>query len=330
MNLRAIALGLLALISVTGSLQAHADTYRVATSVQKNGTAGRLIEEAVEKIEQRTDGRVRFKLFHNGLLGDQLQYLQQVQRGVIDAGLVNSAALESVIPEFGVVNMPYLFRSAEEYRKVMNDPDVNATLFASATRRHFAPLAFLSSDFRSIYTTSPIKSIEDLKGLKLRCIPSRTYIEMLQRFGATPVLLPFGELYSGLQQGVIDGAEGGLAGIYEAKFGEVAKYALVTEQTRLTDFVVTSLQFRDKLHPDDWAIVREEFRKVSLKSVAFAEANEARAVALAKKEMGVQFTSIDKTPFIDAVEPMYRAALKDPEKGAILKAIFEAAGRPLP
>ncbi len=330
MNLRSITLGLLALVSLMGSLQAYADTYRIATSIQKNGTAGRLIEEAAEKIEQRTGGRVRFKIFHNGILGDQLQYLQQVQRGVIDAGLVNSAALESVIPEFGVVNMPYLFRSAEEYRTVMIDPDVHASLFASATRRHFVPLAFLSSDFRSIYTTVPIESIEDLKGMKLRCIPSKTYIEMLQRFGATPVLLPFGELYSGLQQGVIDGAEGGLAGLYEAKFGEVAKYALLTEQTRLTDFVVTSLQFRNKLRPEDWTIVREEFRKVSLKSVAFAEANEARAVALAKKEMGVQFTAVDKTPFIKAVEPMYRATLKDPEKGAILKAIFEAAGRELP
>ncbi|MGD8174771.1 TRAP transporter substrate-binding protein DctP [Marinimicrobium sp. ARAG 43.8] len=330
MHFRSTALLLLALISLGDSICAWAGTYRIATSVQKDGTAGRLIEEAVQHIEQRTQGRVRFKVFHNGLLGDQLQYLQQVQRGVIDAGLVNSAALESVIPEFGVINMPYLFRSADEYRAVMSDPKVHQALFASAARHHFAPLAFLSSDFRSIYTTVPVNSIDDLKGLKLRSIPSKTYIEMLQRFGATPVLLPFGELYSGLQQGVVDGAEGGLAGIYQAKFGEVAKYALVTEQTRLTDFVVTSLQFPEKLQPEDWAIVQEEFRKVSLKSVAFAEANETNAVALAKESMGVRFVPVDKTPFINAVEPMYREALQDPIQRATLKAIFRAAGRELP
>ncbi|WP_439510854.1 TRAP transporter substrate-binding protein DctP [Marinimicrobium koreense] len=330
MRFRSIALSLLALISLSGPAQSWADTYRIATSIQQDGTAGRLIEEAARNIEQRTNGRVRFKIFHNGLLGDQLQYLQQVQRGVIDAGLVNSAALESVIPEFGVVNMPYLFRSADEYRAVMSSPEVHETLFSSATRHHFAPLAFLSSDFRSIYTTVPVNDINDLKGLKLRSIPSKTYVEMLQRFGATPVLMPFGELYSGLQQGVVDGAEGGLAGLYEAKFGEVAKHVLVTEQTRLTDFVVTSLQFPKKLAPEDWEIVQEEFHKVSLKSVDFAEANEARAVALAKEEMGVRFIKVDKTPFIDAVKPMYRETLQDPKQGAILEAIFRAAGRDLP
>ncbi|MBU2884457.1 TRAP transporter substrate-binding protein DctP [Gilvimarinus agarilyticus] len=330
MRFGSVAFSLLTLFILSGAAPSWAETYRIATSVQKDGTAGRLIEEAALNIEQRTDGRVRFKIFHNGLLGDQLQYLQQVQRGVIDAGLVNSAALESVIPEFGVVNMPYLFRSADEYRAVMSSPLVHETLFASATRHHFAPLAFLSSDFRSIYTTVPVRDINDLKGLKLRSIPSKTYVEMLQRFGATPVLMPFGELYSGLQQGVVDGAEGGLAGLYQAKFGEVAKYVLVTEQTRLTDFVVTSLQFPQKMAPEDWAIVEEEFRHVSLKSVDFAEANEAETVALAKEEMGVHFIQVDKAPFIKAVQPMYRETLQDPKQGVILEAIFRAAGRDIP
>lgn len=306
---------------------AQAATYKIATDVQANGTAGLLITEFAEKVAGRTDGRVTFKIFHNGVLGSQLQYFQQIQRGVIDAGLVNSAALETLIPTFGVVNLPYIFRSAEEYQKVMTSAHVKQALFESASRHHFVPLAFLSSDFRSIYTTRPVKTFTDLQGLKLRTMPSETYIEMLDRFGATPILLPFGELYSGLQQGIVDGAEGGLAGLYQAKFGEVAKYAIVSEQTRLTDFVVTSKKFQQSLSPADLAIVQEEFEIVSLKSVAYAEANEAASIKKAEQEMGVTFIQVDKEAFIAAVAPMYEAARKDEAKRPLLEAIFETEGR---
>jgi TRAP-type C4-dicarboxylate transport system substrate-binding protein len=211
----------------------------------------------------------------------------------------------------------------------MTDPIVKQALFESASRHNFVPLGFLSSDFRSIYTTIPVENFEDMQKLRLRLrtMPSQTYIEMLGRFGAVATLLPFGELYSAMQQGVVDGAEGGLAGIYQAKFGEVAKYALVTEHTRLTDFVVTSMKFQNSLSPHDLAIVNEEFEKVSLKSVAYAEQNEATSMKKAEDEMGVIFVRVDKTPFIQAVVPMYRAAREDEAKRLLLEAIFESQGR---
>lgn len=318
--------GALLALSVS-AMAAEAKTYRIATNVTEDSTAGQLLSEFASAVAERTEGRVAFKMFHNGVLGEQAQYLQQIQSGVLDAGLVNSGTLETVVPAVGVLNLPYVFRSSEEYAKVMTDAGVVGTLTASAADQRVNILGFISSGFRSIYTTTPVKDFAGLKGLKLRSIASPTYTEMLSLFGAVPTPLPFGELYSGLQAGVVDGAEGGLAGLWVAKFGEVAKYALVTNHTRLTDFIVTSADFTDRVGEADMAVLREEFEKVSLRSIDFADKSEAEQLAQAVSEMGVVVTETDLTPFMEAVTPMYDAARADAAKKPMIEAIFTVTGR---
>jgi tripartite ATP-independent transporter DctP family solute receptor len=317
------------LVTVFIALGAQAATYKIATDIQANGTAGRLLTEFAVSVETRTNGRVKFKIFHGGVLGDQLQYFQHIQRGVVDLGLINSASLEAIIPAFGVMNMPYIFRSAEEYRQVMADAEVKRALFESASQHRFVLLGFMSSDFRSIYSTKPIRTYEDLSKLRLRTIASQTYIEMLDRFGAVPTILPFSELYSAMQQGVVDGAEGGMAGLYEAKFSEIAKYVVLTEHTRLTDFVVASEKFYRALSAADLKIVNEEFDKVSVKSIDYAEEKEKISIKKAMDESGVQFSRIDKAPLIQAVVPMYTKALQDDTKAPLLNVIFSLQERDL-
>ncbi|MEM5477421.1 TRAP transporter substrate-binding protein DctP [Pacificibacter sp. AS14] len=317
---RILTAGTLAL-SLT-STAAMADIYRLATNVSETSTAGQLLTEFADAVAERTEGRVEFRMFNDGVLGEQAQYFQQIQRGVIDAGLVNSGTLENVAPAVGVMNLPYVFRTSEEYAQVMTAADVQKALFDATAEHNVVPLGFISSGFRSIYTTSPVESFEDIQGMKLRAIASPTYMEMLSLFGAVPTPLPFGELYAGLQQGIVDGAEGGLAGLYVAQFGEVAKYALLTNQTRLTDFVVTSNRFNDSVDPADLAIVREAFEVISLKSIEFSDASEAADLQKAVDEMGVQVIDVDTAPFIDAVHPMYEAARADDAKQALIEAIF--------
>jgi TRAP-type C4-dicarboxylate transport system substrate-binding protein len=266
-------------------------------------------------------------MFNNGVLGEQAQYFQQIQKGVIDVGLLNSGVLENVLPTIGVLNLPYIVRDSAEYKKVMTSDAVQSELFKGAQEKNFAPLGFISSGFRSIYTTKPVKSMADLKGMKLRSIASPTYTEMLHLFGAVPTPLSFGELYAGLQQGVVDGAEGGLGGLYVAKFGEVAKYAIKTDQTRLSDFVVTSTKFREKVGPEDMKIVQDSFRDISVKSVTFSDNAEADQLQKAEDEMGVHVTEVDKAPFIAAVTPMYTEAKKDPAKKALIETIFKIEDR---
>jgi len=304
-------------------------TFKIATSVQANGTAGKLLQQFADSVEKRSNGALKFKIFHGGILGDQLQYFQHIQRGVIDIGLINSASLETVIPSLGVMNMPYLFRSVGEYREVMNNQSFRQTLFQSANKHHFGFLGYISSDFRSIYSTKPITSLDDLTALRLRTISSPTYMEMISRFGAVPTALSFGELYAGMQQGVVDGAEGGIAGIHQAKFSDVAKHVLVTEHTRLTDFVISSLKFEQSLSAAERKIISEEFAIISNNSITFAEEGEASSIKKLINNEGVSFYPADKVALIEAVKPMYTEAMQDKDKALLLKAVFKIEGREL-
>jgi len=316
-----------ALTLAIATATAHAATFRLATNVTDDSTAGKLLAELAESVGTRTEGRVKFKMFHNGVLGEQGQYLQQIQSGVVDAGLVNSGTLETVVPAVGVMNLPYIFRTSEEYGKVMTDPSVIKTLDDAAVTQKINVLGFISSGFRSIYTTKPVTDFAGLEGMKLRSIASPTYTEMVKLFGAVPTPLPLGELYSGLQAGVVDGAEGGLAGLWVAKFGEVAKYALVTNHTRLTDFVVISNGLASKVSEADLAVIREEFERITLKSIQFADKSEADQLQQAVEKMGVTVTKTDLAPFVAAVQPMYEAARSDAAKKPLIEAIFHVTGR---
>lgn len=304
-------------------------TFKIATDVQSNGTAGQLLEQFVQNVQQRTHGKLKFKIFHGGVLGGQLQYLQHIQRGVIDIGLINSASLESVIPEMGVLNMPYLFRNVEDYQKVMSNDAFRQALFELSKPHHFNFIGFISSDFRSIYSSIPISSEKDFNALRLRTISSPTYMQMLVHFGAIPTPIAFGELYAAIQQGVVDGAEGGIAGVYQAKFSDVAKYVLLTEHTRLTDFVISSDKFHRQLSKSERAIVDEEFAKISAISIQVAEHNELVSKQKLINEEGVTFYRPDKDPLIKAVAPMYQESLTNPKKSIILRAIYRIEDRKL-
>ncbi|WP_137158290.1 TRAP transporter substrate-binding protein DctP [Rhizobium sp. FKL33] len=320
------ALGALFALAAS-AMAANAETYRLATNVTEDSTAGKLLAGFATVVAERTEGRVKLRMFHNGVLGEQPQYLQQIQSGVLDAGLVNSGTLETAVPAVGVMNLPYMFRTSKEYALVMTNDTVLGALSTAAGKNNVSVLGFISSGYRSIYTTKPVADFAGLRGLKLRSIASPTYTKMVSLFGGVPTPLPLGEVYSGLQAGVVDGAEGGLAGLWVAKFGEVAKYALVTNHTRLTDFVVTSPDFSARVGDADMAILREEFQKLSLGSIEFADKNEADQLALAVSKLGVVVKETDLAPFMAAVTPMYDAARADPEKKPLIEAIFSVTGR---
>jgi tripartite ATP-independent transporter DctP family solute receptor len=305
----------------------QAKTYKFATNIPSEDAAGTLLTELGDNIKQRTDGRVKIRFFWNGTLGGQAQYLQQVQSGVIDLGLVNSATLENLAPEITAVNLPYVFRDLKEYEDTMLNPAISKIIADSLVAKKVSSLGFLSNGFRSIYTTKPTSSLKDLEGLKLRTSPSDTYMTLIRALGAVPTPMDFGEVYPALQQGIIDGAEGGLAGLWEVKFGEVSKYALRTEHTRLTDFLIASEKFTQSVSAEDMIIVNQEFLKTTTKSFAAVAAQIEKSEALAESKLGVKYTSVEKGPMIERMQPMYDAALADPIKATLLDAIFKVQGR---
>ncbi len=320
---------LLAAVFALSAGSAQAATYKLATNVSEESLAGVLLSEFMTSVDKATDGRVKFRAFHNSVLGDQLQYFQQIQKGIIEAGLFNVAYLENVIPAIGVMNLPFLFLNSKDYSAVIASKEINDFLASSAKEHSFAPLGFISSTYRSLYLAKPAKTVDDVKGMKIRTMSSESYIEMLERFGLVPTPLGMSEVYSGLQMGIIDGAEGGLSGLYDMKMGEVAKHALRTEQTRLSDMVIVSLKFLENLSPEDAKTVQDEFTKLSIRSVEFVDKYDIEMQEKAKAELGVTIVDVDKAPLVKAVEPMYRAAMEDRDKKALLDVIFKIEGRTL-
>lgn len=305
----------------------QAATYKIATNVADQDTAAKLIQEFADNVTSRTEGRVSFKIFGNAVLGSQGDYIQQIQKGVIDVALISSATLESIVPAFGVINLPYMFRSLDEYGRVMNDPSVQGVLVEKASAQQVVPLGYLSNGFRDLMTTKPVHSLADLKGMKIRTMSSETYVEMLNRFGAVPTPMAYGDVFSALQQGVIDGAEGGFASLITMNYAQVTKYAIKTRETRLSDFVVSSERFKKRVGPDDFKIVLEEFAKVSQKSLDMVDAYYEECLKKAADTMGVQSIEVDQAPFIAAVDPMYKSVAQDADKRSLLEAIFKLENR---
>ncbi|UJF17622.1 TRAP transporter substrate-binding protein DctP [Vibrio sp. SS-MA-C1-2] len=318
---------LLTSVCLAFSTTASAKLYKFATNIPSDGAPGVLLQEFADNVKAETDGRVKFKIFWNGTLGNQSDYLQKVQSGVISLGMTNTATLENIAPEIGVLNLPYVFRSLDEYNTTMFDENVKTQIDDALSAKGLNPLGFLSNGFRGIMTSKEIKTMADLKGLKIRTMGSENYIKMLEFFGAVPSPMAFSEVYPALQQGVIDGAEGGVAALWEIKYGEVTKYGTHTNHTRLSDYVVFSDKFKTKVSPEDFKIVSDEFNKVSHKSLTFVDDSMANSEQIAIDKLGVKINDIDIDPFVKAVQPMYQDAMNDPAKKDLLNTIFALQGR---
>lgn len=318
---------LAALLITSMAFSAHARVYKLATNTPADSPAGQVLQEFVDAVKEKTDNRVNIRVYWSGALGGQTQYVSQIQSGVIDLGLLNSGMLENLQPAIGVINLPYMFRSVDEYQTLMSSDYMNNELLAKTSQNGFEVLGYLSNGFRSLHTSTPINSIEDIRGLKIRTMATDTYIEMLQLLGAVPVPLDFTEIYGALQQGMVDGAEGSLAGLWEIKFGEVTKYGVRTEQTRLTDFIVMSERLASRISKNDLSILRNEMTIASERSIEVVDSAHVESERLAIEQMDVVITDIDKEPMIEAMRPLYKSAMEDVEKRDALERISIILGR---
>lgn len=306
---------------------AQAATYKFATNIQSDSAPGLLLNEFAQNVEQRTDGDVKIRFFWNGTLGGQGQYLQQIKSGVVDMGIVNSAELENIVPEMSAVNLPYVFPSTEVYAKVFADKTVQDMMVSAVADKGLVLAGYLNNGSRDVYASREMKSVADLKNMKIRTSASDTYIKTFASVGAVATPTDFSEVFAALQQGLVDGAEGGLAAMYEMNFAQVAKYGLRTGHARLTDFIIASTRVEKKMGDDNYKIVMEEFQRISEKSMDFVEKHIAKSVQKAIDEKGAVINDCDIKPFIQAVEPIYVEAAKDPVKKPLLEAIFKVQGR---
>ena len=252
-----------------------------------------------EVAEKESGGKLKVEVFPSSQLGQQREMWQNTQAGVI-AGIVDpTAQLTNFVPQFGVLDLPYLVQTPDQAFKLLEGPVVEKELTSRAPAAGFHIVHYWEVTFRNVYTRTPVNGIADLKGKKIRVIPNPTFIALFKALGAAPTPMAFGEVYTGLQQGVIDGAENDSVTYFSTKHFEVAKNLALTSHLMLINTLVFSEKQWQRMPENLRAIMSKaslEGRKTTLQVRAEREAKVFDDL----KAGGVTITKPDLKPFVEA------------------------------
>ncbi|TIT60114.1 MAG: TRAP transporter substrate-binding protein, partial [Mesorhizobium sp.] len=263
-------------------------------------------------VKQRTAGRYSIEVYHSAQLGEEKDTIEQTQAGVIDLDRVSMGPFNGIVPETAVPSLPYMFRSVEHMRHVMDGP-IGDQILKAFEAHDLVGLAFYDSGARSFYNTKKdITSMADMKGMKFRVIQSDVFVDMVNALGANATPMAYGEVYSALQTGVIDGAENNWPSFESAKHYEVAKHYTMDQHQIVPEVLVMSKASWEKLSPEDQAIVRQAAKDSVVKMRELWDAQEKKSRDIVEKA-GVKVSEIDKQPLIDAMKPVYDKYLSTPE-----------------
>lgn len=262
-----------------------------------------------EKVREKSKGNLTIKIFPNGQLGSERDQAEQVISGVIDMAKINGGLAESFEPTFKVNAIPFLFRDIPHMRKFMKS-DVAEDMLVSSKGKGFIGLTFYDSGTRSFYAKKAINSPEDLKNLKVRVPESPTMMEMILLLGGQATPMPFTEIYTGLQQGVIDGAENNISSLVEMRHSEVVKVYSMDQHSMAPDVIIISESTWDSLSSEEQEILKEAAKESLDEQIKIWDKTENENKQKAIK-LGVEFVDVDKKAFRDAVKPMLNAAKSD-------------------
>ncbi len=271
-----------------------------------------------ETLERETGGRLGLRLYHSGQLGREGDQIDLARHGVIDLTRVYSGALNNAFPKTAVLGLPYVIRSREHLRTLIDGP-VGAAVLAGFEDRGLIGLAIYDCGVRCLYNTrGPLHEPADLKGLKVRVPPSDIFLALMRTLGANPTPLPYGEVFSALETRLIDGAENNVRSYQSSRQFEVARHWSATEHSWAPDLLLMSRKRFDSLDRADQELLRDLGRRsVQVMRDAWDKGEaDARATVLAA---GVKMNTMDLAPFRLACEPLLARYRNDPQLGPLLR-----------
>ncbi len=210
-----------------------------------------------ELVEQKTNGRIHIDVYHGGQLGDEKAVIEQLQFGAIDFTRVSISPLSEFEKSLNVLQLPYLYKDAAQMWRVL-DGKIGENFLNSMEKNNLIGLSWFDAGARNFYDSKrPVTKLEDMKGLKIRVQESQLMMGMVAALGANATPMAYGEVYSGLQTGVIDGAENNWPSYDSVSHYEVAKYYVLDEHTRVPEMQLVSKSTWDKFSAEDKAIIKE-------------------------------------------------------------------------
>jgi len=273
-----------------------------------------------DRVSEKSAGRMKVEIYPNEQLGTEKESIEALQLGYMAMTKTSTAPMEGFVPQMKIFGIPYLFRDSEHCWKVLKGP-IGKELLLAGQSKGLRGLCYYDAGARSFYSKKEVHSPADLKGMKIRVQNSIMSIKMVIAMGGSPTPIPFGELYTALDQGVVDGAENNPPSFYTSRHYEVCKYYTLDEHTMLPDILVISTRVWNKLSPEFQQILQEavdESVEYQRKIWAEAEQNDLKTV----EQAGVKVIHPDKQPFRDSVKSVWDE-FEGTEIGNLIKQIQE-------
>lgn len=316
-----VSLGLVLLFTLTGCQELISDTtlIKLGHGLDTSHPVHEAMVFMADRAREKSNGSLEIDIYPNQQLGTERESLELLQIGSLGMTKVSTGVLENFVPTLKVFGLPFLFRDREHRFEVL-ESEIGEKLLNDGLDKRLKGLTFYDAGSRSFYSNSPMNTPEDLKGLKLRVMESNTAMNMVSHLGGSPTPIAWGELYTALQQGIVDGAENNLPSFYLSRHYEVSKYYMMDEHTALPDELLISTNVWDKLSDQEKVWLKE----AAMESSEFEKElwREAELEALEEiQKAGVEVTYPDKEEFREMVQPMYDAFSQVPEMKELIEAI---------
>ena len=245
--------------------------------VSPNTPKGKAADYFAKRVEELSKGKIKVEVYPNAQLGKDKVLLRKMKFNAVQMAAPSFSKFTGLVPQLGLFDLPFLFKDENHLHRVL-DGKVGQKLLDMVTKKGYVALAYWDNGFKQLTDSKrPLIKPDDCKGLKFRVMSSKVLIEQFKALGAIPVVLPFSEVYSALQQGVVDGQENTISNIYTKKFYEVQRYMTMTNHGYLGYLVVMSKKFWDKLPNDLKAVIKQAMKETTAKERVWAkELNEAQ------------------------------------------------------
>ena len=280
----------------------------LAHGLSETHTVHIAMTQFADEVAEKTDGRIQVKIFPNGQLGSENENLEQLQAGVIAMTKVSAPGLATYNDAFNTFGLPYIFNDTDDFYHVMDSQEMQ-DFFLSTGDDGFVTLTYYTSGARSFYTKDrAIRTPADLKGLKIRVQDMKSQTDMMSYLGGIPVAMSYGDVYTSLQTGIIDGTENNETALTTGKHGEVCKVYSVDQHAMIPDVLIMSEKVWETISPEDQEIILEAAHDSTDAHKVMWDSAVEEAVKEAQETMGVEFVyDVDKEAFREATQPMIEA-----------------------
>lgn len=262
--------------------------------------------EFARLVKERTNGKIVIEVYHSKQLGEEKAVIEQVQLGSIDFTRVSVSPVSAFVRDLDALQLPYLYRDQAHMWKVLDGP-IGQEILKKLEASNFIGLGWFEAGSRNFYTKKQVKTVADLKGMKIRVQQAPLMVAMVEALGAVATPLAFGEVYSALKTGVIDGAENNWPSYLSTSHYEVARYFITDEHTRVPEIMIASKKVFDKLSKEEQEIIRKAMKDAQPYQIKLWNDYE-KVAEKTVREKGCIITEVtpqEKKKFMDAMKPLY-------------------------